>query len=171
MKSLSRIWALEIYFRVGGWGWGCHNRRGRVRTDSLIRTTIPSHRPRCILTTNHDRPVLITVMTWPFQSMEVGILHLTTGIVAWQFPSSIITRRLIRCPRLKWSWCVNTVKTILTQWDIFQMNLRISLKVMLFIWPQWANKFHWIGTTDWQGWYGDTRKPLLHGHLLDSGHM
>ena len=86
-----------------------------MRAHAKQEGTYCSHKPECIVATNPDRSVLITIMTRQFQScpMNVSILHLkyqylarsesrfacyshcyvtwcplTTGVVASQFPSS-----------------------------------------------------------------------------------
>ena len=43
------------------------------------------------------------------------------------------------------SGCLNVVKAILAQRNMFTINLWTSSKVILFTWPQWANEFHWNG--------------------------
>ena len=107
--------------KTGSGGVCCHNARGRVRNRksnpegvSPRDLTYCSHKPECIVTTNPDRSVLITIITWHFQfrPVNVSILHLkydyrarsesrfacyshcyvtwyplTTGIVASQCPS------------------------------------------------------------------------------------
>ena len=87
---------------------------GACETGSQILTYC-SHKPECIVTTNPNRSVLITIITWHFQfcPVNVSILHfkydyrarsesrfacyshcyvtwypLTTGIVASQCPSA-----------------------------------------------------------------------------------
>ena len=63
----------------------CHNARGYVRNrkwdPKAVRPsdlTYCSHKPACIVTTNPDRSVLITIITWHFQFhvVNVSILHL-----------------------------------------------------------------------------------------------
>ena len=108
--------------KTGSGGVCCHNARRRVRNRksnpegvSPRDLTYCSHKPECIVTTNPDRSVLITIITWHFQfrPVNVSILHLkydyrarsesrfacyshcyvtwyplTTGIVASQCPSA-----------------------------------------------------------------------------------
>ena len=111
-----------LCLRAGSGGVCCHNARGRMRNRksnpegvSPMDLTYCSHKPKCIVTTNPDRSVLITIITWHFQfhPVNVSILHLkddyrarsesrfacyahcyvtwcplTTGIVASQCPSA-----------------------------------------------------------------------------------
>ena len=116
----------------GGGGCCCHNARGRVRNRksnpegvSPRDLTYCSHKPECIVTTNPDGSVLITIITWhlQFRPVNVSILHLkddyrarsesrfacyshcyvtwcplTTGIVASQCPSArgaVLVRRYL----------------------------------------------------------------------------
>ena len=70
----------------GGSGWVCfHNVRGRVRNrksnSEAVRPrykTYCSHKAACIVTTNPNRSVLITIITWHFQFhlVNFSILHL-----------------------------------------------------------------------------------------------
>ena len=91
------------------------NRTSNPEGVSPRDLTYCSHKPECIATTNRDRSVLITIITWHFQfrPVNVSILHLkddyharsesrfacyahcyvtwcplTTGIVASQCPSA-----------------------------------------------------------------------------------
>ena len=75
------IWGIK----TGSGGVCCHNARGRVwnrRSNpegvSPRDLTYCSHKPECIVTTNPDRSVLITIITWHFQfrPVNVSILHL-----------------------------------------------------------------------------------------------
>ena len=63
----------------------CHNAQGRMRNrKSNSEAARPrdlihcSHKPECIVTTNPDKSVLITITTWHFQFhlVNVSILHL-----------------------------------------------------------------------------------------------
>ena len=115
-------WGYYLGIKTGSGGVCCHNGRGRVRNRksnpegvSPRDLTYCSHKPECIVTTNPDRSVLITIITWHFQfrPVNVSILHLkydyrarseslfacyshcyvtwyplTTGIVASQCPSA-----------------------------------------------------------------------------------
>ena len=62
----------------------CHNAQGRVQNRksnpedfSPKDLTYCSHKPECIVTTNPDRSILITIITWHFQfhHMNVGNIH------------------------------------------------------------------------------------------------
>ena len=69
-----------------GSGWVCcHNARGRVRNrkpnseaDRPMDLTYCSHKPECIVTTNPDKSVLISIIAWHFQFhlVNVSILQL-----------------------------------------------------------------------------------------------
>ena len=78
--------------KTGSGGVCCHNARGCVRNRksnpegiSLRDLTYCSHKPECIVTTNSDRLVLITIITWHFQfrPVNVSILHLKYDYRAW----------------------------------------------------------------------------------------
>ena len=107
--------------RAGG-SASCHHARDRVRNRKSNPEGVSprdlmycSHKPECMVTTNPDSSVSISIITWHFQfhPVNVSILHLkyeyrawsesrfacyshcyvtwcplTTGIVASQFPSS-----------------------------------------------------------------------------------
>ena len=128
--------------------FGCPNALGLVRNRnsnpggvSHRDLTYCSHKPECIGTTNPDRSVLITIITWHFQFHPVNIsnLHvkgayvfearavtcsshcyvtscpLTTGIVASQYPSSRDAELVRGCLSPLISACLNTVKATLPQ--------------------------------------------------------
>ena len=142
-----------------GSGWVyCHNARGRVRSrKSNLEGVNPrdltycSHKPECIVTTNPDRSVLITIITWHFQfcPVNVSILYLkyeyraqsesrfacyshfyvtwsplTTGIFASQFPSSRDAALVTRYLTPFISACINSLKRFLPQWNMFTKNLQ-----------------------------------------------
>ena len=76
---------LRDYDRFCSGGVCCHNARGRVRNRkshpegvSPRDLTYCSHKPECVVPTNPDRSVLITIITWHFQfrPVNVSILHL-----------------------------------------------------------------------------------------------
>ena len=127
----------------------CHNTRGRVRNRksnpegvSPRDLTYCSHKPECIVTTNPDRSVLITIITWHFQFLpvNVSILHLkyeyharsesrfacyshcyvtwcplTKGIVASQFPLSRDTALVTHYLTPFISACLKSLKWFLPQ--------------------------------------------------------
>ena len=83
-----------------------------------------SHKPECIVKTNPDRSVLITIITWHFQFRDSRFAYHShcyvtrcplTGIVASQFPSSrdaaLVTRYLT--PFI--SACLKSLKRFLPQ--------------------------------------------------------
>ena len=68
---------------TGGWMICCPNARGCVRNRksnpecvSPRDLTYCSHKPECIGTTNPDRSVLITIITWHFQFHPVNVSNL-----------------------------------------------------------------------------------------------
>ena len=69
------------------------NRKSNPEGVSPRDLTYCSRKPECIGTTNPDRLVLITIITWHFQFHPVTWCPLTTGIVASQYPSSRDTAR------------------------------------------------------------------------------
>ena len=74
---------------------------------------------------------------------------LTMRIVPLQFRSSRGVEHMMCYLRPLTSGCLNGVKAILVQWNIFTINLQTSLNFMLFIWPQWINKSHWNSASAW----------------------
>ena len=121
---------------------------GACETGSQIEGVSPrdltycSHKPECIVTTNPDRSVLITIITWHFQfrRVNVSILHLkydyrarsesrfacyshcyvtwyplTTGIVASQCPSARDAVLVTRYLKPIISACLNSILRFLPQ--------------------------------------------------------
>ena len=71
--------------KTGSGGVWCNNARRRVRNrksnteaDRPRDLTYCSHKPECIVTTNPDRSVLNTVITWHFRfhRVNISILHI-----------------------------------------------------------------------------------------------
>ena len=126
------------------------NRKSNPKGVSPRDLTYCSHKPECIVTTNPDRSVLITIITWHFQfrPVNVSILYLkddyrarsesrfacyshcyvtwcplTTGIVASQCPSArdaVLETRYIT-PFI--STCLNSFLRFLPQENIFTKDL------------------------------------------------
>ena len=135
--------------------------RALARGVSPRDLTHCSHKPECIVTTDHDRSVLITIITWHFQffPVNVSILHLkydyrarsesrfagyshcyvmwyplTTGIVASQCPSArdaVLVTRYLT-PFILACFC---------------------------LWHQWLLEFPINGASDYHWEYGDMRLP------------
>ena len=141
----------ELFMRSleGSGGVCCHNALGRVRNMKLDPEaerpkvlTYCSHKPECIVTTNPDRSVLITIITWHYQFhlVNVSILHLKyeygarsescfaatpiaasraalemTGIVASQCPSARATALVTRYLTPLISACLRPLERILPQ--------------------------------------------------------
>ena len=138
-----------LRYKAGSGGVCCHNARGRVRNrksnheaDRPRDLTYYSHKPECIVTTNPDRSVLITIITWHFQLhiVNVSILQLkyeygarsesrfacyshcyitwcplTTGIVDPQCPSARDAVLVSRYLTPLISACLKPLKRILQQ--------------------------------------------------------
>ena len=64
---------------------GVQNRKSNPEGVCPRDLTYCSHKPECIVTTNPDRSVLITIITWHFQfrPVNVSILHLKYDYRAW----------------------------------------------------------------------------------------
>ena len=135
----------------------CHNARGRVRNrKSNLEAarardlTYCSRKPECIVTTNPDRSVLITIITWHFQFHLVNVSNfqlkyeyrarsesrfacysncfvtwcpLTTGIVASQYLSSRGAVLVTRYLTPLISTSLYPLKRIIPKQNIFTMNL------------------------------------------------
>ena len=76
-------WGVILGIKTGFGGVCCPNARGRVRNRksnpegvSPRDLTYCSHKPECIGTTNLDRSVLITIITWHFQFHPVNVSNL-----------------------------------------------------------------------------------------------
>ena len=154
VNCLLPVWRQAITWnnkgiKTGSGGVCCHNARGRVRNRksnpegvSPRDMTYCSHKPECIVTTNPDRSVLITIITWHFQFRPVygSILHLkydyrarsesrfacyshcyvtwyplTTGIVASQCPSARDAVLVTRYLTPFISACLNSILRFLPQ--------------------------------------------------------
>ena len=120
----------------------CETRKLNPEGVSPRDLTYCSHKPECIVTTNPDRSVLITIITWHFQfhPVNVGILHLkydhrarsescfacyshcyvtwyplTTGIVTSQCPSARDAVLVTRNLTPFISACLNSILRFLPQ--------------------------------------------------------
>ena len=124
----------------------CHNARGRVRNrkynpEGPRDLTYCLHKPECIVTTNHNRSVLIRIIThYKFRPVNVSIPHLkseyhvwsesrfacyfhsyitwwplTMGIVTSQFPSSREAAFVTHCLTPFTLACLNSIKRFLLQ--------------------------------------------------------
>ena len=74
-------YASNLLTLLGGFhnAWGCmRNRKSNPEADRPRDLTYCSPKPKCIVKTNPDRSVLITIIIWHFQFhlMNVSILHL-----------------------------------------------------------------------------------------------
>ena len=135
---------------------------GAYETGSQIPRDLTHclHKPKCIVTTNPGRLVLITIITWQFQfhPMNVSILclkykfrvrsesrficyppcyiircPLTMGIVASQYPASRDAALMTCYLTALILMCLKPLKIILPQWNIFTTNLQTSMKIVMLL--------------------------------------
>ena len=86
IQQIAQYRVLNIYIsgiKTGSGGVCCPNARGHVRNrksnpKGVSRRDLRycSYKPECIGTTNPDRPVLITIITWHFQFHPMNISNL-----------------------------------------------------------------------------------------------
>ena len=89
--------------------------------------TYYSHKPECIMTTNPDRSVLITIITWHFQFRPVNVSHLH---LRYEYRARSKSRFAWRCARnaLHHAFHIGVykfVKRFLLQLNILTKNLQI----------------------------------------------
>ena len=82
-----------------------------------------------------------------------------------QFPWSRDAERMTRYLIPLRSGSLNMVKAIVPQYNMFKMNLQISLKVLLVIWHQWTTESYGNGAAF------DGRPPLFDMRLVGAGYM
>ena len=159
-----------------------------VRPQNVTRC---SRKLECSVATNPDWSVLSTIITWHFQLHLVNLCNLhflctnmalkvttvsratliVTSHVIPQFPTSRDAALLTRDLTSVMLACLNPLKRALPQQNIFTMNLRIYLNIVMLFSHQKLLEFPINGDNVWAWEYGDTRLPSLQTRLLDVGHM
>ena len=96
---------------------------------------------------------------WIFKHFEY-VFHISSELAAIEILQYIVGARYFRS-LLPGYWYVP--RRMRARMNIFIMNLRISLKVLVLIFVrQWAFECYWNGVSDWPAGYGVMHSTWLH---------